>query len=102
MSTPDEIATTNFIETAIISTIVSTVQPVILTKHPSSDGNWRVDIIRYDCMDYDHGGSEVDRFLPTGQNLPCGGEARSWFGKEPVNLFHWGAGSNRFQRSTCR
>jgi hypothetical protein len=50
--TPDDVATTHFIETASINAIVATVHPAVLASYPSSDGKWRVDIIRYDCINY--------------------------------------------------
>jgi hypothetical protein len=50
--TPDDVATAHFIVTGSINDIVATVQPMILASYPSPDGKWRVDIIRYDCMDY--------------------------------------------------
>ena len=45
-------ATLQAVETASIQTIVSTVQPVILAEHPSADGLWRAEVIRYDCINY--------------------------------------------------
>jgi hypothetical protein len=53
-STPDEFATAHAVETASINDIVVTVQPMLLASYPSSDGKWRADIIRYDCMDYSY------------------------------------------------
>src|SRR5688572_20540872 len=50
--TPDDVATVRFMETASINDIVATVQPAVLASYPSSDGKWRIDIIRYDCIDY--------------------------------------------------
>lgn len=51
-ATPDYAATLDFIETASINTIVSTVQPLALASYLSPDGNWRVEIIRYECINY--------------------------------------------------
>lgn len=51
-SAPDYAATANFIETASINTIISTVQPVLIASYPSPDGKWRVEVIRYDCINY--------------------------------------------------
>src|SRR5262245_56938485 len=51
-STPDDVATANFMETESINTIISTVQPVVLVSYPSTDGKWRVEVIRYDCINY--------------------------------------------------
>lgn len=48
-ATPDAVATTNSMETASIGTLVATVSPTVIEKHPSSDGKWRAEIIRYDC-----------------------------------------------------
>jgi len=50
--TPDDLATAHFIETASVNTIISTVKAQVLASYPSSDGKWRIDIIRYDCIDY--------------------------------------------------
>jgi hypothetical protein len=52
ISTPDDLATAHFIETASINSIMSTVQAEVLASYPSSDRKWRVDFIRYNCMDY--------------------------------------------------
>lgn len=49
-----DIATADFIETASINAIISTVQPVALAKYPSPDGKWRVEVIRYDCINYSY------------------------------------------------
>lgn len=51
-STPDDVATANFIETASVNDIVATVQPEVLANYPSPDGKWRVEVIRYDCINY--------------------------------------------------
>ena len=51
-STPDDVATLHAIETASIQTLISTVQPVVLANYPSPDGKWRVEVIRYDCINY--------------------------------------------------
>ena len=51
-NTPDYVATADFIETASIDTIMSTVQPDVLENHSSPDGKWRVEVIRYDCINY--------------------------------------------------
>jgi len=51
-NTPDYVATDDFIETASINTIMSTVQPEVLETHSSPDGKWQVDVIRYDCINY--------------------------------------------------
>jgi hypothetical protein len=51
-STPDEVATAHGIETASINYVIATVQPTVLASYPSSDGKWRADIIRYDCVNY--------------------------------------------------
>jgi hypothetical protein len=55
-STPDEVETLHAIETASIQTLVSTVQPEMLAEYPSPDGKWRVEVIRYDCIHYQHPG----------------------------------------------
>ena len=51
-SMPDEFATAHAIETASINDIVATVQPKVLASYPSPDGKWRVDVMRYDCINY--------------------------------------------------
>jgi hypothetical protein len=51
-STPDDVATQHAIETASIQTLVSTVEPITLATFPSPDGKWRVEVIRYDCINY--------------------------------------------------
>jgi hypothetical protein len=51
-NTPDYAATSDFIETTSIDTIMSTVQPEVLETHSSHDGKWRVEVIRYDCINY--------------------------------------------------
>ncbi|HXQ33982.1 MAG TPA: hypothetical protein VN843_08225, partial [Anaerolineales bacterium] len=53
-STPDDVATAHFMETASINDIVATVRPIVLASYPSHDGKWRVDVIRYDCINYDY------------------------------------------------
>src|SRR5688500_16024292 len=50
--TPDDVATAQFIATASINDIVTTVQPTVLESYPSPDRKWRVDVIRYDCINY--------------------------------------------------
>ncbi|GAB4463510.1 MAG: hypothetical protein Kow0070_24110 [Anaerolineales bacterium] len=50
--TPDYAAALNVIETAQVDAILSTVQPVLLEQHPSLDGKWRVDVIRYECHNF--------------------------------------------------
>ena len=51
-NTPNYVATDDFIETASINTIMSTVQPEVLETHSSPDGKWQVEVIRYDCINY--------------------------------------------------
>lgn len=53
-ATPDYVATQNFIETASIDSIISTIQPTLLADYPSPDGKWRVEVIRYDCTNYSY------------------------------------------------
>ena len=53
-TTPDDIATANFIETASIGTLVAAAQPTVIAAYPSRDGKWRVEIIRYDCASIDN------------------------------------------------
>jgi hypothetical protein len=53
--TPDYVATQNFIETDSVSAVISTVQPEVLETHPSPDRKWRVDVIRYSCINYSYG-----------------------------------------------
>ena len=53
-NTPDYVATADFIETASINTLISTVQPDVLETHSSPDGRWRVEILRYDCINYNY------------------------------------------------
>lgn len=50
--TPNFEATLQVIATAQVDAILSTVQPVVLEQYPSSDGKWRVDVIRYDCTNF--------------------------------------------------
>lgn len=47
--TPDSVATLQVIETEQVDAILSTVQPVVIEEHPSFDGKWRVEVIRYEC-----------------------------------------------------
>jgi hypothetical protein len=42
----------DFIETASINTVISTVESITLITYPSPDGNWRAEVIRYDCTNY--------------------------------------------------
>lgn len=53
--TPDYVATQNFIETDSVNAVVSTVQPLTLAEYSSPDGNWRVEVVRYDCIKYVNG-----------------------------------------------
>jgi hypothetical protein len=53
-STPDDVATFRAIETASIETLISTVPPVVLEEKPSPDGKWLAEVIRYDCIAYQH------------------------------------------------
>src|SRR5687768_12442272 len=55
-STPDDVATFRAIETASIQTLISTVPPVVLEENPSPDGKWQVQVIRYDCINYQYPG----------------------------------------------
>jgi hypothetical protein len=57
-ATPDDIATANFIETASVSTLIATTQPSVIATYPSSDGKWRVEVIRYDCVSVYHNSNE--------------------------------------------
>ncbi len=50
-ATPDDIATSNFIETASVGALVSTVEPYTLAQYPSPDGKWNVEVVRYECAD---------------------------------------------------
>ncbi|MFZ5882621.1 MAG: TolB family protein [Chloroflexota bacterium] len=50
--TPNFAATLHVVATAQVDAILSTVQPVVLKQYPSSDGKWRVDVIRYDCTNF--------------------------------------------------
>lgn len=53
-STPDDTATLKALATASIKTLISTVQPVVIEENPSPDGQWQAEVIRYDCMNYQH------------------------------------------------
>ncbi|MCI0555124.1 MAG: hypothetical protein L0287_29605 [Anaerolineae bacterium] len=52
IETPTLGPTPDFFETASIKTIISTVQPTVLATYPATDGEWRVEVIRYGCINY--------------------------------------------------